>query len=616
MTPCCEWMGASSFIPQLTPSGEVLPRRPAITEPDPPPPNMLNTTDSVNDLPFNHASTGSGSNSPELKVRQPTPDIFFNSQTKSHTPEALEVAKSQDARSHRDETSGGCVSMGMHSSTSSVPAEEMKSSPMAMSPNIPSAKMREILEMPFHAPSPPQSPRQVPQGDRGGSRQRNRMLPGLPKQEPADDPLHVTGTGSDDTMTVVMVRRVSTADALNLDRMRSESSAVSPWNKSQGGRRSLGLERIATGSSGPDMPTLREMDSYGSFGELLQDQSGSQPDHPQFTSSLKGSPSSGQSARKFPSMLGSANLRSVDSVKLAENNVTEDFTLIEEIGRGSFGFVQKAVRKCDQQEVAIKSITYQTLLRHNDGTEPVEFDIAKRLRHPNIAALYSIYTDDQYVHLVMELCNGGDLFQKVTAGRYLSADEVGQYLWQMISGIAYFHHNNFCHRDLKPENYMLDCEGPSGVLKLIDFGLARCFTRGTPMKSKVGSTLYVAPEVFQGSYDEGRDIWSIGVITFLLCTRRAPFDAVDDDAIRHAITDGKIMWAWLDIQLRGEDHPLKLLIHRMLTEEPKLRPQATAISQDPWLRDHGNHGMGKAIPHVEVANRPGCRCGPAFCVVQ
>merc|ERR1719145_187237 len=105
-------------------------------------------------------------------------------------------------------------------------------------------------------------------------------------------------------------------------------------------------------------------------------------------------------------------------------------------------------------------------------------------------------------------------------------------MWQMIAGVAYCHHFRICHRDIKPENYLLQSNRADAPLKLIDFGLARVFQPGTPMRSIVGTLQYCAPEMLgKQSYDAKCDIWAIGVVSFVLCTRRSPFDREDEQMI-------------------------------------------------------------------------------------
>jgi len=272
-------------------------------------------------------------------------------------------------------------------------------------------------------------------------------------------------------------------------------------------------------------------------------------------------------------------------VKVWGQNIDADFSFGMVLGSGSFGTVKKATNLKTKEEVAIKSVPNEIMKEHAEGSSAMEISIAKRLRHPHIAALLTIYHDDTHAHLVMELCTGGDLLDRVQNGEWFSDTKIGNFLWEMLSGLAYCHHNFFCHRDLKLENYLFDTPRSDAHLKLIDFGLARTFKKGTPMTTMVGSPIYVAPEVFNlESYDERRDIWSIGIITYMLCTRKPPYSIVTayDDVVP-AVKAGSVKWGSLDARLRG-DHPLKVLVSQMLKFNPAERPSAKALADDPWVK--------------------------------
>jgi len=291
-------------------------------------------------------------------------------------------------------------------------------------------------------------------------------------------------------------------------------------------------------------------------------------------------------APSWPTILGAHTLRGEHSVKHGCSAIHDEYRIIAELGRGSFGVVKKAARQVDGEEVAIKSILVGGMQADDHDYLQHELDIAKRLRHPNIAVLYTIYKESEIVHLVMELCVGGDLFSRIAKGQFFSEQRIIIYLWQMMSGIAYCHYNNFCHRDLKPENYLLSSRQGDATLKLIDFGLACVFKKGTPMTSCVGSVYYVAPEVFRGSYDEKRDIWSIGIIAHMLGTMRAPFQGKTEEAIIKEIMDGRLDLVWLEARL-GRKNPLKLLIFKMLTVKAEQRPSAKELTEDQWFQKKG-----------------------------
>jgi len=191
---------------------------------------------------------------------------------------------------------------------------------------------------------------------------------------------------------------------------------------------------------------------------------------------------------------------------------------------GSFGKVYRGTSKDTNNVFAIKCVPFSDEQDFFDA----ELDISRKLDHPNIIRLYDTIFDDagSQWHLIMDLCTGGDLFdfikQRGGAG-YIEEPIMARWLFQMIDGIAYCHSLKVCHRDLKPENYMLELESPMAPLRLIDFGLACEFEEGVPMTLQCGTTHYSAPQVLKCSYDEKCDIWSIGIIFYMMCLGRWPF---------------------------------------------------------------------------------------------
>jgi len=262
---------------------------------------------------------------------------------------------------------------------------------------------------------------------------------------------------------------------------------------------------------------------------------------------------------------------------------------LNKLGEGTFGVVRKAKRISDGIIVAVKSLEV-SVVKKNRLTSAMEFELAicRVLSHPNIALLHAIYFDDKRIYLVMEFCSAGDLWHQLRKGTYFAEAKIASYMWQMVAGIAYCHHLRICHRDIKPENYLLESAKWDAPIKLIDFGLARVFRSGEPMRSVVGTLHYCAPEVLgKRAYDEKCDIWAIGIVAFVLCTRRSPFDRQEEEMIVNDIVVANGDWELLDRRLAGDDHPLKRLIQAMLTREPSQRPQATSFIENEWFREQG-----------------------------
>jgi calcium-dependent protein kinase len=184
----------------------------------------------------------------------------------------------------------------------------------------------------------------------------------------------------------------------------------------------------------------------------------------------------------------------------------------------------------------------------------------------------------------MELCTGGELFdriiQKTEQGKQFTEKEVANIFQQMMSAINYCHSNKIVHRDLKPENLLLATQDENSPIKVIDFGMSRIFNNKQAMFDKVGTAYYISPEVLDGFYDEKCDIWSAGVILYILLCGYPPFNGNDDDEIFESIKKRKFVFPeaeWANISKEAKD-----LINKMLSD-PLTRLTAEQVLVHPWL---------------------------------
>ena len=167
-----------------------------------------------------------------------------------------------------------------------------------------------------------------------------------------------------------------------------------------------------------------------------------------------------------------------------------------------------------------------------------------KIDHPSIIKLYEVFEDSRYVYLIMEECTGGELFdriyERITKKNLYTEKEAALIFKQYMSAICHCHSLNVCHRDLKPENLLLLNESEDSHLKVIDFGLSKIFNEvNHKMSTKVGTAYYVSPEVLCGDYDEKCDIWSAGVILYILLTGEPPFNGTNDNEIYKRISKKK-----------------------------------------------------------------------------
>ncbi|CAI5474731.1 unnamed protein product [Closterium sp. Yama58-4] len=278
---------------------------------------------------------------------------------------------------------------------------------------------------------------------------------------------------------------------------------------------------------------------------------------------------------------------------LTENVLGREFSAIEkkyfvmmdqELGAGQFGVTRMA--KCRQtgKQFACKSICKANLKSKSD-LEDIrrEVSMLETLRpNPSIARLEEVFEDEEGVHMVMELCAGGELFDKIKEKKRYEEREAVPVMRTILDVLAFCHMRGIVHRDIKPENVLLTSPDSITECKLIDFGVATVVKPGAkPLCDFVGSPFYVAPEVIEGSYGIPADVWSAGVVLYVLLSGVPPFWARTDAGIMKAIKEAKPCFkgeAWRDISLEGVD-----LIRRMLTRDPKKRLTARAALEHSWF---------------------------------
>jgi calcium-dependent protein kinase len=218
----------------------------------------------------------------------------------------------------------------------------------------------------------------------------------------------------------------------------------------------------------------------------------------------------------------------------------------------------------------------------------LEINIMIQADHPNIIKLYEVYEDNRYIFLIMEECSGGELFdriiERINSKNMFTEKEAAAMFKQMMSAICYCHSQNICHRDLKPENLLFLNNKSDSPLKVIDFGLSKIFTSKTEnkMTTKVGTAYYVSPEVLQGNYDEKCDIWSSGVILYILLCGDPPFNGGNDNEIYRKIQAKKFSFPshqWDKVSKDAKD-----LIKNMLCD-PSVRFSAEDVLNHTWVQN-------------------------------
>ena len=189
--------------------------------------------------------------------------------------------------------------------------------------------------------------------------------------------------------------------------------------------------------------------------------------------------------------------------------------------------------------------------------------------------------DDTSLHIISELCTGGDLFESVVRMGRIDEHLVAGYMQQSLSAVAYCHERGIVHRDLKPENLLLENNSPDSQLKVIDFGTSSRVMPRKHLRGVVGTSYYMAPEVLSGRYNEKCDIWSCGVVMYIFLGGAPPFPGQTEKEIEANIERAQVSFEgeeWTDVSQEAQ-----AFILRMLTKAQVLRPSAYELLQDPWL---------------------------------
>ncbi|KAH7415601.1 hypothetical protein KP509_14G053400 [Ceratopteris richardii] len=271
-------------------------------------------------------------------------------------------------------------------------------------------------------------------------------------------------------------------------------------------------------------------------------------------------------------------------------NISVKYELGEEIGRGHFGHTCYAKVKKGElkgQSVAVKVINkakMTTAIAIEDVRREVK--ILKALTgHRNLVKFYDVYEDNANVYIVMELCEGGELLDRILSrgGKYPEED-AKVVIAQILNIVAFCHFQGVVHRDLKPENFLFTAKDENAELKAIDFGLSDFVRPDERLNDIVGSAYYVAPEVLHRSYSIEADVWSIGVITYILLCGSRPFWARTESGIFRSVLKSEpsfdeVPWPILSLEAKN-------FVRRLLNKDRHKRMTAAQALAHPWIRGY------------------------------
>jgi calcium-dependent protein kinase len=206
-------------------------------------------------------------------------------------------------------------------------------------------------------------------------------------------------------------------------------------------------------------------------------------------------------------------------------DVRATYSMGKELGRGQFGVTHLCTHRTSGEKLACKTIAKRKLAAREDVDDVRrEVQIMHHLSgQPNVVGLRGAYEDKQSVHLVMELCAGGELFDRIIARGQYTERGAAELLRAIVQIVHTCHSMGVMHRDIKPENFLLLSKDEDAPLKATDFGLSVFFKEGELLRDIVGSAYYIAPEVLKRKYGPEADIWSVGVMLYIFLAGVPPF---------------------------------------------------------------------------------------------
>ena len=214
------------------------------------------------------------------------------------------------------------------------------------------------------------------------------------------------------------------------------------------------------------------------------------------------------------------------------------YQFIKEIGHGTYGHVYRVQSISTGNVYACKKFDKKYI--KNKKRLKNEIDLLRATDHPNIIKLFETFEDKNHLYLIMEECSGGELFARLAKNaknnKMYTEKDAAKIMKQILEAVNYLHYHNVCHRDLKPENILLSSMEENSQLKLIDFGLSKVLKSVDDIiKGKVGTLYYMAPEVIMGDYNEKCDVWSCGVILYIMLSGNPPFYDNDQEKLKEKI---------------------------------------------------------------------------------
>jgi|UniRef100_A0A6U5DNC8 calcium/calmodulin-dependent protein kinase I len=272
-------------------------------------------------------------------------------------------------------------------------------------------------------------------------------------------------------------------------------------------------------------------------------------------------------------------------------DIKERYKMGSELGRGRFSVVFDAAHLAENASYAVKEVKNESLHdEENLEALETEINILRQLQHPHIVTLKEVVATSTYTYIVMELLSGGELFNRIVEKSCFPESDAKPLFAQIMLSMEYLHSLNIVHRDVKPENILYICPGGNDI-KLIDFGYAGVWATDKPLTGLCGTPDYVAPEVLtwyededQGTpYGKGSDMWSLGVLLYVILSGCSPFSGDDEEQLLKLVQEAK--YEFYENEWQGISENAKDLIRKLLVVDPTQRLTMEEVISHPWLAE-------------------------------
>ena len=227
-------------------------------------------------------------------------------------------------------------------------------------------------------------------------------------------------------------------------------------------------------------------------------------------------------------------------VMLSGKNFQDVYILGKSISSSHNCEIRTVFHRDTREERAVKVYRKEMFSSHSYNKLKEEINIVKNIDHPNIIRFFEIFEEPTRTFVVMEQCKGGELFEQILKSQHFSESQAAQIMKELFSCLSYLHERNIIHRDIKPENVLLEERGNLMNIKLINFASSIIIEENRKIKGMVGTAYYIAPEVIDGEYNEKCDLWSSGVVLYMLLSSTPPFDGISDKEILRSVSESQI----------------------------------------------------------------------------